>query len=195
METNKTQKLVSLIFVRNYFLHYFCQLLFLAAFIFLFDYAEIRHGHHAAFSSVFFSDDFLHSEIDGLSAPLALGLIILSFAAIIFFGLRGKLCVRENEKGEINVDVKSIFSKTEIFPVGKVAFTRKRGIRRVVTISAVFYDVNGNPKLVLKQHSNRLHFIPEHYEEGAPRIPLSVPRKFGSVHTIQQIWMEHGWIR
>jgi hypothetical protein len=189
------RKHVSLLFVRDYFLHYFCMLTGFFGAMMLFGWLEIKYSNHGSVLSAFFGNEFLHSEIDGISAPLAYGLILVLLALLIFFGLSGKLHVRENEKGEVSVDLKSVFSRITISPVGKVVFTQKRGLRRVIIISAVFYDANGEPKLIVKEHSNRLQVIPRYYEEDAPKIPLNAPRKFGSVHTIHQVWMEHNWTK
>jgi hypothetical protein len=191
-------KHVSLLFVRDYFFHYFCLLTGFLGAMLLFAWLEIKYSNHGSILSPVFGDDFLHSEIDGVSAPLAYGSIILLLAFILFFGLSGRFRVKENENGEISVDVRSMFSHVNITPAGKVIFTQKRGMliyRRVITISAVFYDTNDEPKLVVKEHSNRLRVIPRYYEEDAPKIPLNVPRKFGSVHTIHQVWMEHNWTK
>ncbi|HET6989797.1 MAG TPA: hypothetical protein VFJ43_00670 [Bacteroidia bacterium] len=184
--------LVSMTFARSTLLHYFSMLLYFSGTIFAFCWVEVYFSSHGAFSA-FFPESFTRGQIDGISMPLAAGILAILLGIIFHFGLSGQLRVRKNENDELGIVYSSLTGRLELFPLDRVEFRQRCGFfiyRRVIIVSAVFFDKDDQPKLVIKEHSNSLYIIDKYYQHGGTRIPFRVPRKFGSVRTLKQLWME-----
>jgi hypothetical protein len=158
---------------------------------------EVSEKKHGPFSG-FFPEHLMNGEIDGISMPLAAGIILILLGILLHFGLSGQLRIREDENEEKGILYSSMVGRLT-FPLGRVEFRIKNGFflffRRVRIVSVVFFDTNDEPKLVIKEHSNDLYIIERYYQRGGSRIPFNVPRKFGSVRTLRQLWLEKGWLK
>ena len=133
---------------------------------------------------------FLEGEDMGYSCVLLTGIAMLLLTLLFFLSMRGFVRVMRNTNGAVKIRVTAPLTKEVIVDtVSRTEFYRS-GAFRHVTIYAVFYDDKGNPALVLAEKTNTLHVVERHFIDRSPDVNAYVPKRFGSVNTLRQVWME-----